>query len=76
MGREVDQSVTWTNDYTNPDVEPYWLQEKKATPIILCGNTCGHDHESLNGPTGCCLIHGPYMYFCHECHEIWREKSE
>ncbi len=28
MGREVDQSVTWTNDYTNPDVDPYWLQNK------------------------------------------------
>jgi hypothetical protein len=26
MGREVDQSVTWTNDYTNPDVDPYWLE--------------------------------------------------
>ena len=36
--------------------------------IILCGNTCGHNHESLNGPTGCCE-HGPYMYFCQECHD-------
>lgn len=37
--------------------------------MILCGNTCEHNHESLNGPTGCCKEHGPYMYFCNECHE-------
>lgn len=35
--------------------------------IIICGNTCGHDHESANGPTGCCSEHGPFMYFCGEC---------
>ena len=37
--------------------------------FILCGNRCGHNHESLNGPTGCCDEHGPYMYFCGECHD-------
>lgn len=36
--------------------------------IIVCGSTCGHDHDSLNGPTGCCAVHGPYMYFCGDCH--------
>lgn len=35
--------------------------------IILCGNTCKHNHDSPNGPTGCCSVHGPYMYFCHQC---------
>lgn len=40
--------------------------------IILCGNGCGHNHESLNGPTGCCAEHGPYMYYCNDCHERWR----
>ena len=36
--------------------------------IIICGSTCGHNHESPNGPTGCCAKHGPYMYFCADCH--------
>lgn len=40
-----------------------------ARSIIVCGNTCKHDHESLNGPTGCCPEHGPYMYYCYECSE-------
>ena len=35
--------------------------------IIVCGNTCGHNHESANGPTGCCADHGPYMYYCADC---------
>lgn len=39
--------------------------------ILLCGSTCGHDHNSLNGPTGCCE-HGPYMYFCQQCHDAAR----
>lgn len=42
--------------------------------IIMCGNDCGHNHEALNGPTGCCSKHGPYMYYCNECHESWRSK--
>lgn len=36
--------------------------------IIICGNTCGHNHEGLNSPTGCCPEHGPYMYYCSEHH--------
>lgn len=40
--------------------------------IIVCGSTCGHNHDSLNGPTGCCAEHGPYMYFCGECHDVVR----
>jgi len=43
--------------------------------IILCGNTCGHNHDSLNGPTGCCAKHGPYMYFCQECHDERRSPA-
>ncbi len=39
--------------------------------IVLCGNGCGHNHESANGPTGCCDEHGAYMYFCGACHDIW-----
>ena len=46
-----------------------------AGRIIVCGSTCGHDHNSLNGPTGCCTEHGPYMYFCLECHERARPES-
>lgn len=41
--------------------------------IILCGNGCGHDHNSPNGPTGCCAEHGPYMYFCGDCGSRWQE---
>lgn len=37
--------------------------------VILCGNSCGHDHDSPNGPSGCCAEHGPYMYYCYECSE-------
>jgi hypothetical protein len=40
--------------------------------VILCGNNCGHDHDSLNGPSGCCSEHGPYLYYCYDCHERWR----
>lgn len=43
--------------------------QKPAQRVILCGNTCGHNHESVNGPTGCCPEHGPFMYFCAECHQ-------
>lgn len=39
---------------------------------ILCGNTCGHDHDGVNGPTGCCEDHGPFLYYCGECHEATR----
>lgn len=42
--------------------------------VMVCGNSCGHNHDSLNGPTGCCPQHGPYMYFCNDCHEAWRAK--
>ena len=47
-----------------------------ARPVILCGNSCGHNHDSLNGPTGCCPEHGPYMYFCNDCHEQWKAKQQ
>ena len=43
--------------------------------IIVCGNTCKHNHDSPNGPTGCCPEHGPYMYFCNTCHEAWKAKQ-
>lgn len=44
--------------------------------IILCGSGCEHDHDSLNGPTGCCPKgHGPYLYYCEECHEQWRRAN-
>lgn len=43
--------------------------------IILCGNGCGHDHDSPNGPSGCCTEHGPYLYYCPDCHERWREAN-
>lgn len=36
--------------------------------VIICRSTCGHSHDSLNGPTGCCSMHGPYFYFCSTCH--------
>ena len=39
--------------------------------VILCGSTCGHDHNSVNGPSGCCE-HGPYLYFCQQCHDAAR----
>lgn len=35
--------------------------------VILCGSTCKHNHDSINGPTGCCPTHGPYMYYCNDC---------
>lgn len=62
---------------TNPPVD---LAEDTdaATPapamqnLILCGNDCGHDHNSENGPSGHCSKHGPepvpYLYYCHRCH--------
>lgn len=37
--------------------------------LILCGPTCDHDHNGVNGPSGCCSEHGPYLYFCQECHD-------
>ena len=43
--------------------------------IIVCGNNCGHNHEAINGPTGCCAKHGPYMYFCNDCHEEWAKAN-
>lgn len=36
--------------------------------LILCGSTCGHNHDSVNGPTGCCPDHGPYLYYCPDPH--------
>lgn len=44
--------------------------------VIICGSTCGHNHDSLNGPTGCCATHGPYMYFCYKCSEERKMKSQ
>lgn len=35
--------------------------------VILCGSTCGHRHDSANGPSGCCADHGPYLYYCATC---------
>lgn len=35
--------------------------------IIVCGNTCTHNHNAVNGPTGCCPKHGEYMYYCYDC---------
>lgn len=26
----------------------------------------------MNGPTGICEKHGPFLYFCSTCHEEWR----
>jgi hypothetical protein len=45
-------------------------------PVLLCGSTCGHDHDSLNGPTGCCAEHGPYLYFCDGCHNRGVDHSQ
>ena len=44
--------------------------------VIVCGNTCGHNHDSPNGPTGCCSKHGPYMYFCYECSQERKLKTK
>lgn len=54
---------------TRPD------SDQPVSPIILCGNTCGHDHDAVNGPTGCCAEHGPYLYSCPKCHERWEQES-
>lgn len=43
--------------------------------IVLCGNGCGHNHDSPNGPSGCCKEHGPYLYYCNVCHEAWRKAN-
>ena len=40
-------------------------------PFIPCGSTCGHDHDSPNGPSGCCDKHGPYLYSCPDCQADW-----
>lgn len=40
--------------------------------VFICGSTCDHAHDSLNGPTGCCSEHGPYMYFCETCNDAAR----
>jgi hypothetical protein len=45
-----------------------------ADEILLCGNGCGHNHNSPNGPSGCCAEHGPYLYYCPTCHEKWRDE--
>ena len=44
--------------------------------VVLCGNGCGHNHDSPNGPTGCCDKHGPYMYFCGDCHDAWAAATD
>ena len=31
--------------------------------------------NGLNGLTGRCEEHGPYLYFCGECHEKWRSEN-
>lgn len=44
--------------------------------VILCGSTCGHEHNSLNGPSGCCPKgHGPYLYYCPVCHDEWARNN-
>lgn len=44
-----------------------------SAEIYGCGPSCEHEHNSINGPTGCCPKgHGPYLYFCVDCHEAWR----
>lgn len=47
----------------------------RQSRILICGPTCGHDHDSINGPTGCCAEHGPYMYFCADCQAARRTES-
>ncbi len=37
--------------------------------LILCGSTCDHRHDGVNGPSGCCEEHGPYLYYCSDCHD-------
>lgn len=39
--------------------------------VVLCIKGCGHDHNAVNGPSGCCKEHGPYLYFCPDCHDAW-----
>lgn len=41
--------------------------EVAPSEVLICGNTCEHNHDSPNGPTGCCAQHGPYMYYCGDC---------
>lgn len=43
--------------------------------IIRCGPKCKHDHAGVNGPSGCCDEHGPYLYFCPDCHERWKKAN-
>jgi len=43
--------------------------------IIVCCAQCGHDHNSPNGPSGCCSEHGPYLYYCGDCHERWAQAN-
>ena len=40
-------------------------------PFVLCGSTCRHNHDSPNGPSGCCDKHGPYLYSCPDCQADW-----
>ena len=45
-----------------------------AGTYVICGSCC-HEHDAPNGPTGCCPEHGPFMYFCRDCHEARRTQS-
>jgi len=65
-----DNAPAYFQEYTDS------LPKEEGPPVILvCGSTCGHNHDSLNGPTGCCSEHGPYMYYCYTCHEAWKAKQ-
>lgn len=44
--------------------------------VVICGSTCGHRHDSPNGPSGCCDKHGPYLYFCRDCHDEWKSRRK
>jgi hypothetical protein len=47
-----------------------------VSTLKLCGSHCEHAHDSINGPTGCCPKgHGPYLYYCNECHKEWEREN-
>lgn len=29
--------------------------------------------RGVNGPTGTCVEHGPFLYFCNGCHQRWAD---
>lgn len=43
--------------------------------VYICGPHCQHPHNALNGPSGCCEEHGPYLYFCPDCHAKWEREN-